>query len=209
MRIFKRRRLVKRGLTTAVKRVSRATEASGNSGAVRVWEALRVEGQFRLTNPLLLERLEERGREITGEITDTMLEDLRTVLANEYYKGGNGPRTIAKSLDTIFPATYANRAQTIARTETVAMQGQMLQETYKRNGVEKRQWFAFLDGSTRDEHAEAHGQVRAIDEPFDVGGESLMHPGDGSAENAINCRCDVLPVIGNATDLPEQPWMGE
>ena len=37
------------------------------------------------------------------------------------------------------------------------------------------------------------GQVRLKDEPFDVGGEALMYPGDpsGSPENTINCYCIV------------------
>ncbi len=36
-----------------------------------------------------------------------------------------------------------------------------------------------------------HGQVRALDEPFDVGGEAMMQPGEGSPENVINCKCIV------------------
>lgn len=34
-----------------------------------------------------------------------------------------------------------------------------------------------------------------IDEAFIIDGESLMQPGDGSAEQCINCRCalDIVP----------------
>jgi uncharacterized protein with gpF-like domain len=48
-----------------------------------------------------------------------------------------------------------------------------------------------------DDHLAADGQVQDIDEPFDVGGEQLMYPGDpaGSPGNTINCRCTVLPVM--------------
>ena len=54
-------------------------------------------------------------------------------------------------------------------------------------------WNTVIDESTRPEHADADGQEVEISEPFEVGGESLMYPGDdsGSPENTINCRCMV------------------
>jgi hypothetical protein len=41
---------------------------------------------------------------------------------------------------------------------------------------------------------EVHGQIRALSEQFQVGGDSMDGPGQGSdpAEN-INCRCVVIP----------------
>jgi hypothetical protein len=43
----------------------------------------------------------------------------------------------------------------------------------------------------RMSHIAADGQVRDVNEPFDVDGEQLMFPRDpnGSAENTINCHC--------------------
>ena len=41
----------------------------------------------------------------------------------------------------------------------------------------------------RDDHANADGQLRRLDDAFDVGGEQLMKPGDGSAKQSVNCRC--------------------
>lgn len=63
--------------------------------------------------------------------------------------------------------------------------------------VPMREWVAILDERTRDWHAEADGQRVAIGEPFNVGGEDLMEPGDpaGSPENIINCRCSAEPVF--------------
>lgn len=50
---------------------------------------------------------------------------------------------------------------------------------------------------TRPTHVEADGQVRDMDEPFDIGDAKLMFPGDPAArdthpEEVINCRCNVL-----------------
>jgi hypothetical protein len=47
-----------------------------------------------------------------------------------------------------------------------------------------------MDGNTRDIHAMVDGDEVPFDRPFSNG---LMFPGDpsGSAENVINCRCQI------------------
>jgi uncharacterized protein with gpF-like domain len=59
----------------------------------------------------------------------------------------------------------------------------------------KKEWIASFDDRTRDAHAEADGQIVMQSDPFLVGGEQLLYPGDpaGSSENVINCRCSVAP----------------
>lgn len=63
----------------------------------------------------------------------------------------------------------------------------------------KKQWIAILDEVTRDAHAAADGQIVDIDEPYTVGGEKLMVPGDtslgASIWNVARCRCSSMPVI--------------
>lgn len=172
-----------------------------------VREAAKLPG-FNLRDPKLLGELRRTGRQITGEITQTMLEDLHAVLQIAFYDEGRGPREVARELDEIFPRTYANRAETIARTETAKAQGQAGLETYRRNGVEKRQWVSMGDDKVRDDHAAADGQMVGMDEPFVVGGEEVMYPGDGGGDQAINCRCDVVPVIDETAALREVPWTG-
>jgi len=73
-------------------------------------------------------------------------------------------------------------------------------ETYASEGIEKLEWLSTVDNDTRPDHLECNGQIRGIDEPFDVGGESMQYPGDpaGGAGNVCNCRCTVLPVIKGA-----------
>ncbi len=54
-------------------------------------------------------------------------------------------------------------------------------------------WLATNDGHTRPDHREADGQMVGMDEPFEVGGEQLMYPGDislgASAKEIVYCRC--------------------
>ena len=56
-----------------------------------------------------------------------------------------------------------------------------------------QEFIATRDERVRDDHADADGQVVAMGAHFEVGGESLLYPGDpdGSPENVINCRCTV------------------
>lgn len=118
---------------------------------------------------------------------------------------GDSIPDIAASIDEILTATgterWAGRAQTIARTETlaslnagrhdaaVAMQeelGEPLDQV----------WLATLDQRTRSSHAEADGARVPVGEPFTVGGASLEYPGDpfGPPSETISCRCTTLVV---------------
>jgi Phage Mu protein F like protein len=70
-----------------------------------------------------------------------------------------------------------------------------------------KSWSTMQDHRVRDWHAEAEGQVRHVSQPFDVGGERLMHPGDNalgaSLGNLINCRCSARYVVENADGTTE------
>ena len=55
-----------------------------------------------------------------------------------------------------------------------------------------RVWNAVLDNATRDDHADAHGQLADDDGMFIVGGHKVDRPGNfGIAEQDINCRCTI------------------
>lgn len=65
----------------------------------------------------------------------------------------------------------------------------------------KKQWMATLDSRTRDAHADLDGQVRDVDEPFEVDGMEIDFPGDPTADASLvyNCRCTLVYVY------PEYP----
>jgi uncharacterized protein with gpF-like domain len=109
--------------------------------------------------------------------------------------------------------TNANRVEGIAITETQASAEHAKQaeidlldfHNAKINGVnisereKQKMWDAILDGATRPAHAEADGQIVPFDQPYTVGGEKLMHPGDtnlgASLWNILGCRCGSTPII--------------
>jgi uncharacterized protein with gpF-like domain len=99
---------------------------------------------------------------------------------------------IAKVLDGEISVARARR---IARTETVGAQNAALLAMAEEDGREvRKQWVAVEDARTRPTHAAADGQTVGPGQPFTVGGEKLMHPGDpnGSPGNIIHCRCSML-----------------
>jgi hypothetical protein len=86
----------------------------------------------------------------------------------------------------------AYRAETIARTEThqaVTAGDRIGSEALGEFGPVEHVWVAAIDARTRESHAAAHNQVRLFNEPFQVGGSSMMRPGLGPPAEIINCRC--------------------
>lgn len=56
-----------------------------------------------------------------------------------------------------------------------------------------KQWDSTLDKRTRKSHQKLDGQIRELDEPFEVNGHKAMYPGGfGIAAEDINCRCVSL-----------------
>jgi len=91
-------------------------------------------------------------------------------------------------------AELANRADRIARTETIkAYNGARAQEMVN-NGVEQHQWLSSRDKAVRDSHRQLDGRVVKVGDPFKSG---LTFPGDRSADAAevVNCRCTTVPII--------------
>lgn len=114
---------------------------------------------------------------------------------------------IAKGMNSPFRKAY-NNAIRIARTEGHRIQNEAAldgQRGAKSKGADiVKQWDSTLDSRTRPEHREVDGQIREIDETFDVGGEKMQAPGvGGSARNVCNCRCCLLQRAKWALDDDE------
>lgn len=90
-----------------------------------------------------------------------------------------------------------SRAATIVRTESHRIREESrndARDMAKKKGADVvKQWDATLDGNTRDSHRKLDGQIREVDEPFEVDGMEAMFPGDfGDPAEDINCRCIAL-----------------
>lgn len=109
--------------------------------------------------------------------------------------------------NTPFNVAY-NNAVRIARTEGHRIQIQAAddaQHKAKDNGADiVKMWDASLDGKTRKTHRKLDGQIRELDEPFEVDGKKAMRPADfGDPAEDINCRCALLQRARWALDESE------
>lgn len=79
--------------------------------------------------------------------------------------------------------TEGNRIANAARLEAA--------RTAKQQGADLvKQWDSTMDKKTRPHHVQLDGQVRELDEPFEVDGRKAQAPGRfGIASEDINCRC--------------------
>ena len=138
-----------------------------------------------------------------NDTTNKALHDKLVASLTDSVQGGDSLGSIIKNLMALCDGVYDDmdgpRAKMIARTETAGAMNFGSYATYKTEGVGKKEWVATMDDRTRDDHADADTQVVGIDEPFGIGDESLMYPGDpdGDPGEVINCRCTVSPIVGD------------
>jgi len=159
----------------------------------------------------VLDFLAREGGVMVRAITDTVLADLRRVLAAGM-EGGLGMDAMARELREVWPDLTASRALRIIRTEVVASSnaGSILgyEAAARDYGIEMEiEWVSTSDGRVREEHADANGQRVPLGGLFDVGGEEARYPGDPnlSASNRVHCRCTTVPVIFEPKALTSRP----
>jgi hypothetical protein len=157
-----------------------------------------------VTNELFNKWVESHGLEKAKEINDTthkaLLKKLQAAMAASIDAGDGLAATVDKLLievDGVYDNMDKARAVIVARTESCASLNYGTQITYSAEGVEKKEFLAVRDGRTREDHAGADGQIVGINDPFNVGGEKMMYPGDPncSAFNVVNCRCTIAGVF--------------
>ena len=143
------------------------------------------------------------------------LQQMKTDITREVTRGiakGMLYKDMARNLKNVSGVSLS-KAKTIVRTE-----GHRIQEA-SRNDAQHRakdigadvvkQWDSALDAKTRDTHAKLNGQIREIDDPFEVDGKKAMYPGEfGKPEEDINCRCRSNTRARWALTAPETKHLG-
>lgn len=144
--------------------------------------------------------LDKQGAALISGVNQTTQRRIARELAAASGAGESISQITAR-INRVFKGRRAN-ATTIARTEQVKATQAAQMESFKQSGVvEKRVWHTSLDETVRDSH-QIDGQAKRMIEPFTLAnGELAEAPGIGwqgttlSAENAINCRCFLVPVV--------------
>ena len=138
------------------------------------------------------------------------LKPLKKAVTQEISRGmaaGEHWNDIAARIENRTSIGWSNAIR-IARTE-----GHRIQNAARLDAMEKakesgadvvKQWDSTMDGSTRKSHRKLDGQIREMDELFEINGHKAKSPGHfGRPEEDINCRCAILERARWALDEDE------
>ncbi|MBP7632332.1 MAG: phage portal protein [Acidimicrobiales bacterium] len=167
--------------------------AATTTGVTRVNNAFGV--SFDLEAPFVQDFIGARANQLAGQVTDSTYAAIQQALQDGVANGASID-DLASAVQDVFDVASTSRAKTIARTEVISASNgsaSLAAAQLPSDVAAGQEFIATRDERVRDDHADADGQIVAMGAPFDVGGESLLYPGDpaGSAENVINCRCTV------------------
>lgn len=146
----------------------------------------------------LSEKLGGNTKELKKQVKSELQRGLASALPYE---------TMARSISDYGQADL-NRSMRIARTEGHRIQSEAkldcMNNAKKKGANIVKQWDSTLDGRTRPEHKQLDGQIREIDEDFEVDGYSAQGPGGfGDPYMDCNCRCCLLQRAKWALDEEE------
>lgn len=127
----------------------------------------------------------------TNDLKKQVLAELKRGLATELSYSD-----IARNISN-WGSADMNRSKLIARTEGHRVQGEAKMDACqaaKAKGADiVKQWDSTLDSATRESHQHLDGQIRELDESFEVGGKAAPYPGGfGDPAEDCNCRCTML-----------------
>jgi len=134
---------------------------------------------------------EQLGKSLAS-VNDETRKQLADTLADAAAAGETRVEMEQRVRD-LFADMSETRAARIARTEATPAANFGKMQAFRRAGARTKWWLSQRDERVRLDHVDADGQVRPLGEPFVVGGELAMFPGDPnlSPGNRINCRCTV------------------
>ena len=151
----------------------------------------------------------KQDTKLSKPLYDSIGEDLQSLkqhitdVISAGFAAGTSVNDMAHQITAKMIGDYAGmkggvlgKAKTIARTESnrVANAARLDAATdAKEAGADTvKQWDSTMDRATRPHHVELDGQVRELNEPFEVAGHKAMAPHQfGIASEDVNCRCRV------------------
>jgi len=137
-------------------------------------------------------KITSKANKVIG-VTDTTYAQIHDLMA-QGVKDESTHYEIGQQIESKLDELWEAGGETIARTEVnSAINVAMLEEARAMAPDLNKVWAcAFLN--SRQDHMDADGQSVPQSEPFIVGGEELMEPGDDSAsdDQIVNCACTMF-----------------
>ena len=163
----------------------------------QLFDEIGVDDPWKLPGTDSIKFLDARANLLANAPDEIHAEVMQTI--QDGLEHGETKKELMARISTAFEGIKQSRADTIANTETAAAFNYARDKAMRKAGVTHKKWLHSMSPlikEPRPTHLEADGQVRPLDEPFDIGGVAMMHPGDESApaDEIINCSCVALPV---------------
>lgn len=163
--------------------------------------------QNEVTKAVVLDsKINEGLYESIGVDVGKMKKSIRSEITRGI-SAGMSYNEIARNISKATKAPLS-RAKTIVYTE-----GHRVQQASNYDGQRKakskgadvvKQWNSILDGNTRPTHRKLDGQIREVEEPFEMDGKKAMYPGEfGDPAEDCNCRCVSMTRARWALDEEE------
>jgi len=165
---------------------------------------LGVGGNLNLITDTAVGFLRVNGAELITSINETTRNQLRETLA-QGFEAGEGVPDLRGRVEDVFKEATRNRAEMIARTETIRASNFATVEAYRQSEVvEAKEWLAEMDDRTCPYCQEMNGKVIDLNESYFEEGDDFTV--DGSTLNIelldvdepplhVNCRCTTIPVL--------------
>lgn len=124
---------------------------------------------------------------------------MNSAITQGIVQGETIPQIAKRIIDKTGESTYASAVRNARTAYTGAQNAGRMEGLHQAQalGIKvKKQWMATLDDRTRDTHADLDGQIREVDEPFEVDDMKIDYPGDPTADPSLvyNCRCTLVYV---------------
>lgn len=137
---------------------------------------------FDLENPFLAGWLDKQSLELSGQVSQTTIDNLSDTL-RDGIRAGEGMPDLTKRVRGTFTDASRSRANLIARTEAnKAANGASWTQATNSGVVKTKTWISASDSRVRPEHRILHGETVPLDKPFSNG---LMFP------SQPRCRCTL------------------
>jgi hypothetical protein len=165
----------------------------------------RVRGERPLSDPWVSDYLNTAGNRLVR-----LPDEVYALIVAEIEQGirdGRGIPEVTAEVSRVLTSTgserWPNRARVVARTETIGavnagvFRAAVLDAEDRGDPAPFKVWLSTDDPRTRPSHQAADQQRTMLLSPFQVGGASLLFPGDptGPAAEVIQCRCSLLPIV--------------
>jgi len=138
---------------------------------------LNITESFRLRALPLTDAFVARKKILDEAMSDGMIKSVNNTIADLYANKGMHPDAIAKLIKNKVPETYKNRARTIARTETNFAASHAQYDTYKRNGITRKELLVESDACPICVEAQISMENSNIDKTaMDSFGQFVMYP---------------------------------